>query len=195
MKTNFHTGIRPNPTGDLPEVDPTAFVDPAAQVIGKVKIGPRVYVGPGAVIRADEPDKKGKVSPIILHDDCSIQDGVIIHALEGSIVEIGKRAFISHGCIVHGPCTIGDDCFLGFRVLIFSSVLEQEVWVGTGATILEATIDSHTRVPAGFLVHSHDQADHMRAISQHHEQFRKDSVATSMALREAYLKLFAKEGG
>ena len=30
------TGIRPNPVGDRPQIDPTAFVDPSAQVMGKV---------------------------------------------------------------------------------------------------------------------------------------------------------------
>src|SRR5512133_1283821 len=55
------TGIRPNPVGDRPQVDPTAFVDPSAQVMGKVIIGPRVYVGPLSVIRADEVDEKGVV--------------------------------------------------------------------------------------------------------------------------------------
>jgi hypothetical protein len=34
-------GIRPNPLGDWPQIDPTAFVDPSAQIMGNVQIGPK----------------------------------------------------------------------------------------------------------------------------------------------------------
>ena len=63
MKT-YH-GVRPNPSGDWPEIDLTAFVDPTALIIGNVCIGPNVYVGPQTVIRADEIDVKGKVYPVV----------------------------------------------------------------------------------------------------------------------------------
>jgi len=33
----------------------TAFVDPSSQIIGNVRIGPNVFIGSTAVIRADEP--------------------------------------------------------------------------------------------------------------------------------------------
>ncbi|MFH1243061.1 MAG: hypothetical protein V1689_11965 [Pseudomonadota bacterium] len=187
MVTNH--GIRPNPTGDRPEIDPTAFVDPSAQIIGNVRIGPKVYVGPNAVIRSDEPDTEGKVDPIVLEAECSIQDGVIIHSLGGSSVRIGPRAFISHGCIVHGPCVIKADCFLGFRVTVFGATLEEAVWVGVGAVILETDISSHSMVTAGSLIHSHDQASHLRTICPGDEQFQQNAVETNRILRESYLNL------
>jgi carbonic anhydrase/acetyltransferase-like protein (isoleucine patch superfamily) len=40
--TSICPGIRLNPHGDWPEIDPTAFVDPSAQIIGKVVVGPKV---------------------------------------------------------------------------------------------------------------------------------------------------------
>ena len=66
-------GIRPNPVGDWPKVDPTAFVDPSAQLMGNVVIGPKVYVGPMTVIRADEVDAHGKVHPVIIQEGTCIQ--------------------------------------------------------------------------------------------------------------------------
>lgn len=184
----FHHGVRPNPAGDWPQIDSTAFVDPSAQIIGNVRIGPKVYVGPNAVIRSDEPDTEGKVHPIVLEAECSIQDGVIIHALGGSSVRIDPRAFISHGCIVHGPCIIGADCFLGFRVVVFEATLEVAVFVGVGAIILETDVSSHTMVPAGSLIYSHDQSNLLRTICPGDEQFVQRSVETSRILREGYWK-------
>ena len=46
-----------NPNGDYPKVDTTSYIHPTAVVIGKVRIGKNVFVGPGAVIRADEPGR------------------------------------------------------------------------------------------------------------------------------------------
>lgn len=64
MMTNY--GIRPNSTGDWPKIDPTAFVDSSAQIIGSVRIAPNVYIETQIVIRADETDAEGRVHPISL---------------------------------------------------------------------------------------------------------------------------------
>ena len=115
MRNNSNISLRLNHMGDWPQVDPSAYIDPTAQLIGKVRIGPRVYVGPNAVIRADEADSSLRVSPIEIGSECNVQDGVIIHALSGSKVMVGRRSSLGHGCIVHGPCTLGKRCFIGFR--------------------------------------------------------------------------------
>ena len=46
--------LRRNPTGHMPEVSETAFIDPTAIICGKVIIEDNVFIGPYAVIRADE---------------------------------------------------------------------------------------------------------------------------------------------
>ena len=35
--------------GKCPRVDPTAFVSASAELIGDVTVGPRCYIGPGAM--------------------------------------------------------------------------------------------------------------------------------------------------
>ena len=64
-----------------------------------------------------------------------IEDGVIIHALGGTPVTIGKRTALAHGCIIHGPCTIGEGCFIGFRAVVFKSVLGNGSFIGANATV------------------------------------------------------------
>jgi carbonic anhydrase/acetyltransferase-like protein (isoleucine patch superfamily) len=111
-------------------VDPTAFVDPSALLMGNVVIGPKVYVGPLSVIRADEVDEHGKVHPVIIQEGTCIQDGVVIHGRSGSTVTIGPGANISHGVIVHGPATIKEDCFVAIRAVV-TIRSSGSVWVGS----------------------------------------------------------------
>jgi carbonic anhydrase/acetyltransferase-like protein (isoleucine patch superfamily) len=60
MTAGARNSIRPNPHGDWPQIDSNAYINLTAQIIGNVRIGPHVYIGPNAVIRADETDDKGE---------------------------------------------------------------------------------------------------------------------------------------
>jgi carbonic anhydrase/acetyltransferase-like protein (isoleucine patch superfamily) len=142
--SEYQIGIRSNFVGDMPEIDPSAFVDPSAQIMGNVHIGPNVYVGPLTVVRADEPDREGKVHPVIIEDGSFVQDGVIIHARAGTSVKIGPRANIAHGVIIHGPCMIGEGCFVALRATLYNSIIEDSVWVGIGSILMRTTVPSHT---------------------------------------------------
>ena len=50
--------IRKNPSGHLPVIDESAYVDNTAIICGKVIIKENVFVGPYVVIRADEVDDR-----------------------------------------------------------------------------------------------------------------------------------------
>ena len=77
--------------GKAPQVDPTAFVSASAELIGDVIVGPRCYIGPYAVIRAD-------ASRIVLEEEVAVEDGVIIHTGgEDPVVTISRRVTIGHG--------------------------------------------------------------------------------------------------
>ena len=183
-------GVRPNPNGDRPEIDPTAFVDPSAQIIGNIHIGPNVYVGPQAVIRADETDKEGKVHPIVIEAESNIQDGVIIHSRGGTSVTIGPRVSIAHGVIIHGPCVIGEGCFLALRSVFYRATLEDSVWVGIGSVIMRATVPSHTMIPAGSVIRYESDVRHFRLTNVKEEDYRENVSAVSQTLRQGYIDLY-----
>lgn len=63
--------IRKNPSGDLPVIAESAYVDKTAIICGKVVIGENVFVGPYAVIRADEVDDSGEMEPITIGANCA----------------------------------------------------------------------------------------------------------------------------
>ncbi|MFH1934949.1 MAG: carbonate dehydratase [Pseudomonadota bacterium] len=183
-------GIRPNPIGDWPEIDTTAFVDPSAQIIGNVRIGPNVYVGPQTVIRADETDAEGKVHPIVIEAETNIQDGVIIHTREGTSVNIGPSASVAHGVIIHGPCVIGEGCFLALRSVFYSATLEDGIWVGIGAVIMRATVPSHTMIPAGSVIRCESDVRHFRLTNVKEEEYKGNVSAVSQTLRQGYIALY-----
>ena len=58
--------------------------------------------------------------PIRIGCGTNIQDGVVIHSKSGAEVTIGKGSSIAHLAIVHGPCVIGDDVFVGLNTVLFN---------------------------------------------------------------------------
>lgn len=178
--------IRPNLVGDFPEIHPTALIDPSAQIIGNVKIGKNVFIAPLAVIRSDEPGPDGDVTPIIIEEEANIQDGVIMHSHGGQELIIGYRTTVAHGVAIHGPCRIGEGCFLAMRSTLYSASLETSVWVGMNATIMRVTLDSHTYVPAGRVVRSSQDTWELRVVSEKERIYMEQVLAAASRLREEY---------
>jgi len=176
-----------NPNGDMPQVDPTAFIDPAARVIGNVRIGANVYVGPYAVIRADETGADGKTSPIIIEAESNVQDGVIIHALGGTEVRIGKRTSLAHGCVVHGPCAIGDKCFVGFKAVVYNSTLADGTFISTSATIQYSNLAENSLVaPAKAILSEQDASDYAEKTSDKETEFMQKVITANLKLVKGY---------
>lgn len=185
--------IRPNLAGDYPQIDPSALIDPSAQIIGKVVLEKNVFVGPLAVIRADERGQGGKVSPIILGDEVNVQDHVIIHSKGGTGVTIGGRTSVSHGSTIHGPCKIGISCFLAMRSILYHVDLEDYVWVGMGAQVMRTLLTSHTYVPAGTVIRSRPDAWNLRVVSAKEKSYMEDVLVRTATLREDYRRLYQCE--
>lgn len=188
MVTNYNN-IRPNLTGDFPEIHPSALIDPSAQIIGNVKVGKNVFIAPLAVIRSDEPDSDGQVRPIVLGEECNIQDGVIIHSHGGKEVTIGPRTSIAHGVALHGPCSIGEDCFVAMRSTLYSANLETSVWVGMNATIMRVTLDAFSYIPAGAVIRSQHDTRDLRLISEKEKSYMEHVLIATNRLREDYRRL------
>jgi len=181
--------LRAGAGGYRPQVDPSSYVDPSAQIIGNVHIGPKVFVGPNAVIRADEVSD-GKVSPVEIGPECNIQDGVIIHALGGTAVKVGRRSSLSHGCIVHGPCMIGEGCFVGFGAKVFDAQVGDGTFIGTGAVVQGVRLEAQSSLPPAAAVLSEEEAAGFAGrITSAQLAFIEKIVAANLALVERYKKL------
>ncbi len=185
---NGSNNIRPNLAGDFPQVHPTVLIDPSAQIIGNVRIGKDVFVGPLTVIRSDERGPDGKVVPIVIGEEVNIQDGVIIHSHGGALVTIGARTSVAHGVAIHGPCEIGEECFLAMRSTIYCATLETRVWVGMNAMVMRTKIQTHNYVPAGSIIRSGSDVWGLRLVSHKEDRYMKSVLQAANQLREDYFK-------
>ena len=187
--TSLPYNIRPNLVGDYPQIDPTALIDPSAQIIGNVQISGDVFVGPLTVIRADQRGPDGKVAPIQIDTEVNIQDGVIIHTDPGASVSIGPKTSVAHGVIIHGPCTIGRECFLAVGAFLYKATLEDHVWVGMGAIAKLVTLPAFTRVPAGSVIHERPEVLGLRLVTDTERAYMEEVWAANSRLRMDYLEL------
>jgi carbonic anhydrase len=189
MTSLQYNNIRHNLAGDYPQIDPTALIDPSAQIIGNVKIDREVFVGPLAVLRADQRGLDGKVAPIQIDREVNIQDGVIIHTDPGASVTIGSKTSVAHGAIIHGPCTIGKECFIALRASLYKVTIEDHVWLGIGAIAKLVTVPSFTRVPAGAVVRDRPELLALRLITDKERKYMEEVRAANSRLRKDYLEL------
>jgi len=187
--TSLPYNIRPNLVGDYPQIDPTALIDPSAQIIGRIQISKDVFVGPLTVIRADQRGPDGKVAPIQIDREVNIQDGVIIHSDPGASVIIGARTSVAHGVIIHGPCTIGRECFLALGASVYKTTLEDHVWVGMGALVKLVTVPSFTKLPAGSVIHERPELLGLRLTTEEEREYMEEVWAANSRLRRDYLEL------
>lgn len=173
-----------NPAGDIPEIDSSSFAHPSAILIGRIKIGRNVFIGPQAVIRADEPG-----SHIVIGDDCNIQDRVVVHSLKNSAVIIGERVSLSHGCIVHGPCRISDGCFIGFGSVVFDSDLGRDVFIKSLAVISGADVASGRLVPDGAVINTAKRSAILKKRPKETIDFAEQIVITNKNLLRGYCRI------
>lgn len=181
--------IRKNPSGHLPQIDESAFVDPTAIICGKVIIKENVFVGPYAVIRADELNAAGDMDPIIIGANSNIQDGVVIHSKSGAAVTIGEHTSIAHRSIVHGPCTVGNRVFIGFNTVLFNCVVED------GCVVRHNSVLDGCHLPSGFYVPSTERIgpntdlSRIPRVTASASDFSEDVARTNVDLVKGYKKL------
>jgi carbonic anhydrase/acetyltransferase-like protein (isoleucine patch superfamily) len=181
--------IRRNPRGDLPQIHPSAFVDPTAILCGHVIVHENVFIGPYAVIRADEVDAAGHMEPIVIGAHSNIQDGVVIHSKSGAAVTIGERTSIAHRAIVHGPCTVGDDVFIGFNSVLFNCS------VGQGCVVRHNAVVDGCALPPGFYVPSTERIgartdlSSIPKVTAQASEFSEDVARTNNELVQGYKRI------
>jgi len=121
--------------GTEPKIDPSAFIDTTAIVIGSVDIAAEVFVLPYVVIRGD-------VNTINIGANTNIQDASVLHvnsdsvlAPGGSALNIGAQVTIGHRVLLHG-CRIDDHCLIGMGSTVMDfAVIEKDVILGAGSLV------------------------------------------------------------
>ncbi|HAR63083.1 MAG: carbonate dehydratase [Candidatus Margulisiibacteriota bacterium] len=172
--------ITKNPEGKLPQISKNSFVHPSAVIIGNVNIGKNVFIGPYAVIRADELQ-----SSIIIGDNSNVQDGVIIHALSKTTVKVGMKTSLSHGCLIHGPCNIGNNCFIGFKSIIFKATIMDDVFIEHSALIENVEIAANSKIGSSSTIKT-SNSDEIKPIDKQSIEFKQKVLDANNYLVAGY---------
>ena len=126
--------------GQQPTVHPSAWVAPAAELIGDVHLGEEASVWFGAVIRADN-------TPIIVGARANIQEGAMLHSDPGAPCTVGEGCTVGHHAILHG-CTLGANVLVGMGATVLNrAVIGEDCLIGAGALVTEGKV-----FPAGHLI-------------------------------------------
>src|SRR5689334_5285735 len=156
-------------------IHPTAFIHPAALVIGNVTLGARVSVWPTAVIRGDS-------DTIEIGEDSNVQDGTIVHVDHGVPTRVGKRVAIGHRAIVHGA-TVEDDCLIAMGAILLNGV-----HVGTGSIVgAGAVCREGMKIPPNSLVIGVPGRVTRETTDAERERIRM-TVGSYLELQQRYLR-------
>lgn len=111
-----------------PIIGKRVFIDPSAQVIGRVKVGDDSSIWPCCVLRGD-------INQIRVGKSTNIQDLSLLH------VE------------THQPCVVGNYVTVGHQVILHACTIRDHVLVGMGSVVMDgAVIGRGTILGAGSLV-------------------------------------------
>ncbi|MCR4531969.1 gamma carbonic anhydrase family protein [Acinetobacter venetianus] len=181
--------LRKNPSGHLPVIDESAYVDQTAIICGKVIVQANVFIGPYAVIRADETNENGEMEPIIIGANSNIQDGVVIHSKAGAAVIIGESSSIAHRSIIHGPCSIGHHVFVGFNSVLFNCKIGNHSAIRHNAVVDGRDLPDHFYVPAMSYINPQTDLALYPPIDISISEFSESVVTTNIELVKGYKAL------
>ncbi len=123
-----------------PDIHPSAFIAPGAQIMGDVTLGENASVWYGCVLRGD-------INRIVVGPGSNIQDNTVVHLADDFGVEIGAFVTVGHRAIIHA-CNIGDEVLVGMGAIVMDGVeVGARSIIGAGALVT-----MHQKIPPGSLV-------------------------------------------
>ncbi len=123
-----------------PEIHPTAFVAPSADVIGRVTLHEESSVWYQTTLRGD-------INEIVIGPRSNIQDNAVVHLADDYGCYVGEFVTVGHSAIIHA-CTVKDEVLVGMGAIILDgAVIGERSIIGAGALVTGGTV-----IPPGSLV-------------------------------------------
>lgn len=161
--------------GKKPEIDPTAFIDETAKIVGNVAIGAGSSIWPNVVLRGDS-------GLIRIGKNVSLQDNVTIHSKASGKVVVGDNVSVGHGAILHG-CEISSNVIVGMGAIVMDGAkIGEWVIIGAGAVITENKVIPTNSLVLGVPGKVVDQLDDEKL------QYIKENAEEYVELAKQYLK-------
>lgn len=160
--------------GRYPQIDPSAFLDETAVVIGDVVIGADSSIWCHTVIRGD-------VHYIRIGSRTNIQDLSMLHVTHDTHpLVIGDDVTVGHRVLLHG-CTIRDRVLIGMGAIVMDGAdIGKDSVVGAGALITERT----TVPPKSLILGS--PARIKRTVTEQELAWIRESAANYVAYARQY---------
>ncbi|MCD7034270.1 carbonate dehydratase [Metabacillus sp. GX 13764] len=185
-----------NPVQIYPDIDETAFISQFSSVIGDVTIRENVYVAPNVSIRADEG------TPFYIGSNTNLQDGVILHGiLKKQIaaggrkysIYIGKEVSAAHGALIHGPCYIGNNVFIGFKSIVYNAIVGEGVFISYNAVVTNGVKVAPNRfVPPGANIDTQQKANALPRVPADSREFAEEVQKVNQEFPASYHLLFGE---
>jgi carbonic anhydrase/acetyltransferase-like protein (isoleucine patch superfamily) len=120
--------------GITPTIDPSAYVQESARVIGDVHIGADSSIWFQTVLRGD-------VHSIRIGARTNIQDNSTVHVTSGRHgTTVGDDVTVGHGVVLHG-CTVGNGSLIGIGAIVLDRCdIGEQCMVGAGALLAPGTV-------------------------------------------------------
>lgn len=113
-----------------PQLADGSWIADSADLIGRVRLGPRASVWYGAVLRGD-------TEQISVGADSNVQDNCVLHADPGLPTVVGDRVTVGHQVMLHG-CTIGDGSLIGIGTVVLNGArIGRNCLVGARSLVTE----------------------------------------------------------
>lgn len=120
--------------GVHPQIHPTAYVDPSAQVIGDVHLGEEASIWCNCTVRGD-------IYHIRIGDRSNVQDNSVIHVQNGTRPTIlENEVTVGHSVTLHG-CYVERGSLIGIGAILLDDVRIGELsLVAAGSLVSPGTI-------------------------------------------------------
>nr|WP_305891193.1 hypothetical protein [Methanolobus chelungpuianus] len=109
--------------------------------------------------------------------------------MSNSDVVINSNTSLAHGCIVHGPCILGEGCFVGFGSVVFDCILGSDSIVLHNATVRKVTIPPGKVIPDGMSLTVQESVDSLEGLSPELEKFKQSVIKANVSLVNGYKNL------
>src|SRR5436190_5773812 len=118
--------------GLAPQVDPTAYVHPTAELIGDVVVHAHASIWPGAVLRAD-------FNRIEVGEGSAVEGNVVVRPRGRQPTAVGRDVVIGHLAHLEGV-VVEDAVLIGSRSIVLEGArVRTGAMVAAGAVVLEGT--------------------------------------------------------
>nr|BAB39954.1 OSJNBa0004B13.8 [Oryza sativa Japonica Group] len=162
-----------------PHVHRDAFVAPSASLIGDIQVGQGASIWYGCVLRGD-------ANNVQIGSGTNIQDNSLVHVAKSNL---SGKVF---------PTIIGDNVTVGHSAVLQGCTVEDEAFVGMGATLLDGVVvEKHGMVAAGALLYwiqvwGGNPAKFLRKLTDDEITFIKESASNYSTLAKAHAAENAK---